>query len=242
MIYICDTQRHLVCYPYSIDGLHEMARKFYIKKWWFHKDHYDIPKRRLNEFKEKCYVASSRDIYNIIKGRKEFTLLEKAKGLALTSHGITNHFYGKNGKHPYSFHLKGVLDVAERFIHLIPVEKREIVLGAGWLHDSEEDARLTYNDIKSFTNEEVANIVHAVTNNRGKDRKERADADYYNGILKTEYALFVKLCDRIANVSYSKTIRSSMFKKYKNENSDFQKSLYDGRYTEMWNYLTNLFY
>lgn len=240
MIYLCDNHRHLVCYPYSIDGLHDMARKFYIKKWWFHKDHYDIPKRRINEFLDKCCVVSSRDIYKIIKGEKEFTLLEKSKGLALSSHGVTNQFYGK---HPYSFHLKGVVDAAERFITLIPEEKREIVLSACWLHDTEEDARITYNDIKEFTNEEIADIIHAVTNNRGKNRKERANKDYYTGILKNDYALFVKLCDRIANVSYSKTIRSSMFKKYQKEHKEFYESLYNGKFNDVWNYLNSkLFY
>jgi hypothetical protein len=39
-----------------------------IKKCWFHKDHYDIPKRRIDEIKEKCKIVRPREILNIIKG------------------------------------------------------------------------------------------------------------------------------------------------------------------------------
>lgn len=54
MKYICDNQRHLICKPYSKDNLHKMAKDLDIKRCWFHKDHYDIPKRRIGEIKKKC--------------------------------------------------------------------------------------------------------------------------------------------------------------------------------------------
>lgn len=236
MIYVCDNQRHLVCYPYSIEGLHKMARKFYIKKWWFHKDHYDIPKKRIEEFMERCYVASPKDIVRIIKGEKTFTLLEKAKAYAITSHGITNHFYGNK---PYTFHLKSTVDAAMIFIHLIKEDDRDLVLGACWLHDVEEDARITYDDIKKFLNQRLADIVHFVTNFRGRSRKERANENYYVGILSNDYALFVKLCDRIANVKNSINNSARHYAMYQKE-TYFYKMLYDGRYQEMWNYLDKL--
>lgn len=47
--YICDNSRHLVCLPYSIDNLHKMADDLNIKRIWFHKNHYDIPKKRIDE-------------------------------------------------------------------------------------------------------------------------------------------------------------------------------------------------
>ncbi len=65
--FYCDDKRHLVCIPYSKDNLHLMAKELNIKKCWFHKDHYDIPKRRIQEIKEKCEIVSPRDILSIIK-------------------------------------------------------------------------------------------------------------------------------------------------------------------------------
>ena len=68
--YFCDNKRHLVCKPYSFVNLHLMAEDLGIKKCWFHKDHYDIPKRRIDEITKKCQVVSPKDIVRIIKGGK----------------------------------------------------------------------------------------------------------------------------------------------------------------------------
>lgn len=66
MIYYCDNKRHLVCIPYSIENLHLMAKDLDVDKCWFHKDHYDIPKKRIEEIQAKCRVVSVRRIYEII--------------------------------------------------------------------------------------------------------------------------------------------------------------------------------
>lgn len=68
MIYYCDSARHLVCYPYSIEGMHQMAFLLGIGRHWFHGNHYDIPKRRVVEISELCVVVSSKDIVRIING------------------------------------------------------------------------------------------------------------------------------------------------------------------------------
>ncbi len=67
MKYYCDEYRHLVCKPYSIENLHIMANELEIKRCWFHKTHYDIPKRRIEEIKLKCEVVDKREILKIIK-------------------------------------------------------------------------------------------------------------------------------------------------------------------------------
>jgi hypothetical protein len=67
MKYYCDNSRHLVCVPYSIDNLHRMAKDLHIKQCWFHKNHYDIPKKRISEIQSKCDVVSSKEILAIIK-------------------------------------------------------------------------------------------------------------------------------------------------------------------------------
>ena len=70
---------------------------------------------------------------------------------------------------------------------------------------------MTYNDVKkvagSMLTEEQAlmatEIVYALTNDKGRSRAERAGEKYYQGIRETPYAPFVKLCDRLANITYS---------------------------------------
>lgn len=65
MIYFCDKYGHLVCLPYSIHNLHKMAEDLGIKRCWFHKNHYDIPKRRIKEITDKCCLVSTRAVYAI---------------------------------------------------------------------------------------------------------------------------------------------------------------------------------
>lgn len=65
--YLTDGARHLICLPYSIENLHDMALDLGIKRCWFHKDHYDIPKRRIAEIEAKCTIVSSKEIVSICR-------------------------------------------------------------------------------------------------------------------------------------------------------------------------------
>ena len=67
MDYLTDGARHLICVPYSKENLHAMAEALHIKLCFFHKDHYDIPKRRIKEIESLCGHISSRDIVTIIR-------------------------------------------------------------------------------------------------------------------------------------------------------------------------------
>lgn len=49
----------------------------------------------------------------------------------------------------------------------------------------------------------AAEIVYALTNEKGRTRAERAGVKYYEGIRATPYAPMVKLADRMANVRFS---------------------------------------
>ncbi len=143
---------------------------------------------------------------------------------------------------PYEFHLRMVVNVYEKFKHLLdgnteyatgdkianPVLQlsvSHVVKLACWGHDLIEDTRVSYNDVKKVLGEGAADIIYAVTNEKGKNRKERANDKYYEGIRNTDGAVFVKLCDRIANVQYSKMTGSRMFDMYKKENGEFTKAL-----------------
>lgn len=68
LTYITDGKRHLICTPYSVENLHKMADELSIKRCWFHKNHYDIPKTRQKEIESICTIVSSKDIVKIIKG------------------------------------------------------------------------------------------------------------------------------------------------------------------------------
>jgi (p)ppGpp synthase/HD superfamily hydrolase len=167
----------------------------------------------------------------------------KIIGFAIEAHDSVNQDY--NGL-PYSVHLSMVYGQAMKFIEHIPQHRRDDVLNAVWLHDVIEDCRLTYNDILKISNKEVADLVYAVTNEKGKNRQERANDKYYKGIRGTEFATFIKLCDRLANVIYSRETNSRMFDVYKNENQDFLKHLFETpdqqlRYRELVQALKDIF-
>ena len=111
-------------------------------------------------------------------------------------HEDVNQSYGTNK--PYIFHLLDVFDCVKSF-GFQSCNNEEDVLGivAGALfHDSIEDARLTYNDVKSelklcglsvnqvFIGSEIA---YALTNEKGRKRADRANAKYYEGSSPTTY-------------------------------------------------------
>lgn len=175
-------------------------------------------------------------------------------------HKDTNHFYDKYI--PYEFHLRMVINVFDDFSHLLDNEidyytnqkkptfdtLKSVCWEACWGHDLIEDTRTSYNDCKQYLSQGAADIIFAVSNEKGKTRAERANDKYYEGIRKTKGAVFVKLCDRIANVQYSKLTKSRMFEQYKKENEHFmtQLGLPESRlvvheYDKMFNYLINLF-
>lgn len=72
-MYVTDGKRHLVCIPYSTENLHAMAADLGIGRHWFHKNHYDIPKKRMDEITSKCTLVSSKDIVKIIRGTYDRT-------------------------------------------------------------------------------------------------------------------------------------------------------------------------
>ena len=150
-------------------------------------------------------------------------ILEKTKEYAIRKHRSVNHKYDK---YDYGFHLNMVFEIAKKFIHLVESNEQENVLAGCWVHDIIEDARETYNDVKIETNDTIAELAYALTNEKGRNRAERANEKYYKGIRETKNASFIKFCDRIANVIHSKNNHSRMFDKYKSENENFIAKIY----------------
>lgn len=143
---------------------------------------------------------------------------------AIKTHADTNHMYGKI--YPYALHLNWVASVARKYIKLVPLHAQEDVEATCYCHDTIEDCRVTVNDLVNATGSlEIAYAVYALTNEKGKNRKERANDKYYEGIRNNEVALFVKCCDRIANMSFSKLFGGSKLAMYRKELPEFIEKL-----------------
>ena len=164
-------------------------------------------------------------------------LIYKAQTYARNEHKKINQFYGP---HLYEYHLIMSVSIGEKFIHLIPPKDRDNVIAGIWCHDIIEDTFATYSDLKKSTNEIIAEYTFALTNEKGRNRKDRANDKYYKELKEYKHGSFIKLCDRIANVKYSKNINPEMFKMYKKEYKNFKEKLYDGRWNPMWKELEKL--
>lgn len=126
-------------------------------------------------------------------------------------HASVNQFYCNTL--PYGVHLDMVAENVVRYADPIILSDKDIlpVFFAAYYHDSIEDARLTYNDVikvaSGFMPHDravmAAEIVYALTNEKGRTRAERADERYYAGIRTTPYAPLVKMADRLANMTFS---------------------------------------
>jgi (p)ppGpp synthase/HD superfamily hydrolase len=157
-------------------------------------------------------------------------LIKKAKFFSIKQHFYVNHKYDKQ---EYCLHLQQVYNFAIKYKHLINQDILIYVLASSWTHDTIEDARITYSDIKKEFGEIIADITYALTNEKGKTREERANDKYYNDMKLVDGAVFIKICDRLANLSYSYNNKSSMLEKYSKEYKHFKEMLYDVKYDEM---------
>jgi (p)ppGpp synthase/HD superfamily hydrolase len=159
--------------------------------------------------------------------------IKKVRDYAIKCHSDRNQKYCDDL--PYSLHLQMAVNVGESFIGLIPVIEQDDVIAGIWCHDLIEDTGQTYNDVLKNTNETVAEYAFALTNEKGRNRKERANDKYYTGIKEYKHATFIKLCDRIANMNFSRSREDQkMFKMYKKEMPEFKEKLYDGRFDGLW--------
>ncbi len=164
-------------------------------------------------------------------------LVAHAQTFAVRAHADTNHRYGEQ---PYAAHLQMVVDFGRRYQALLPAADAPYALAACWTHDTIEDCRLTYNDVKAACGEVVAELTYALTNEKGRTRQQRANAAYYAGIRATPLAAFVKVCDRLANARHSREQGSRMLDGYRRENAHFQAELWTAELAPMFDELAAL--
>jgi guanosine-3',5'-bis(diphosphate) 3'-pyrophosphohydrolase len=156
-----------------------------------------------------------------------------AKEFALKAHKGQTY-----GTREYSFHLQSVVTIAKEF------KLNENIIAACWLHDTIEDCNISFQDIKNVCGENVAEIVYCVTDELGRNRKERKEKTYPK-IKSNNDALCVKLCDRIANIQQSFIDNNmNLLSMYLKEHEDFKKILFNKDSTEsltlLWKHLDEL--
>lgn len=158
------------------------------------------------------------------------------------------HENQKYGSLPYRVHLEAVQEVLERFGYLVnPNEFKPEVAQlriAAWLHDVLEDTVLSSHHLEYHVGVEVTDLVKRVTDEPGRNRKEKKLATYPK--IKGNYlATVLKLADRIANVEASKKMKAdgykNLYQMYHKEYPDFRLHLFDDKGpVKMWNYLDSL--
>lgn len=172
----------------------------------------------------------------MLKEKFDWCRYQKALKLAITSHD--NQVYGQV---PYVHHLLAVErqlsihcfhPLTPEPLRKLPLKRCEDILIACILHDVVEDTDVTIEEVRSTFGNRVADMVFAVTNEKGPTRKERF-AKTYPKIRKTPDAIIVKLCDRLANfesclgfrLTKDRTRIHSLYKRYKREHIGFKEAL-----------------
>ena len=159
-------------------------------------------------------------------------LVERARKFALKSHGQQ-----KYGNLPYSTHLDAVAKLTKNY------DKTAQMIA--YLHDVVEDTPTTVQEIKEIFGPLVSECVQILTDEPGKNRKERKEKTYAKmAQVKSEHklALIVKAADRLANLRCcTKNKNERLLATYKEEQAAFRKAVYrKGLCDEFWQEIEEL--
>lgn len=141
------------------------------------------------------------------------------------------------GPYSYTKHLADVESVLRRFGF-----EDEDLLTSAWLHDCVEDANVSIHDIAGRFGLNVAVLVYAVTDGKGKNRRERKAASYRK-MAERPRAIILKLADRIANIENSIVSNAGLLQMYRKEHPLFTQKLASASPAEaaaMWDHLDAL--
>ncbi len=92
---------------------------------------------------------------------------------------------------PYIIHPCQVVDILRKV-----APNDENLLCAGYLHDTIEDTKTTYEELVGEFGQDVADLVMEVTHEGSKEKK-----GYYFPRLKTQRGIMLKFADRLSNIS-----------------------------------------
>ncbi len=152
--------------------------------------------------------------------------LTRARAFAVLTHGEQ-----KYGDQPYSVHLDAVVEI------LVPFGEEARVVG--YLHDVAEDTPVTLETLRDEFGERVAKLVGLVTDEPGKNRRERkarTNAKLAAVGAEDSLALIVKAADRLANLRASaKGGPDSKLGMYRREHPEFRQAAFrPGLCDEVW--------
>ena len=138
------------------------------------------------------------------------------------------------GNFPYTTHLSDVYKVLQEF----GVMDQNILAGA-WLHDVLEDTEYHYSEIKQRFGLPIAEIVFSITDELGRNRKERKEKTWPK-LKMNGRAFVVKQADMIANARQGTFEKSDILNMYIKEYPKF-KSYFNGLGMDvLWNELDKL--
>lgn len=148
---------------------------------------------------------------------------------------------------PYVTHLVQVSMVLVRFGFHPGVgseadqqRSRNLIIAA-ILHDVVEDTDVTREDVASEFGEAVALLVYAVSNEPGKNRRER-HAKSHHKLIEIEDGITLKLADRIANIENALATGNKIIGMYRKEWAGFKTKLKSTTKApaKMWEHLERL--
>ena len=147
---------------------------------------------------------------------------------------------------PYVVHLVTVFLTALNYLQLLKHLDREeqvSVLCAAFTHDLLEDTTQTLSQIMKVCDTPTCMLCSMITNLLTAEKKETHEAtmneSYYDQVKEIDAAVFLKLCDRLANVSWRGPKSMEKREMYKKEYKHFKKAF--GKYTEFKPILTQIY-
>ena len=148
------------------------------------------------------------------------------------------HKHQKYGDNLFLVHLYDVVEVLRSFGHT-----EEKYLAAAWLHDVIEDTPTHYSEVQQNTNKEVAELVFALTDEIGRNRKERKKKTTPK-LEENLDALVVKLADMLANFRDARRNNKGFLRMYKKDFPEFESKFRDksSRLESMWVEARNTLY
>lgn len=154
-----------------------------------------------------------------------------AKEFASSIHADQEKFYDAK---PYVMHLEQVANVLLYFGFY-----DRTILAAAYLHDLLEDTEVPRDVVEKLFGYDIFFLVTSVTDEPGKNRKERKARTYPKIKHAGENAVALKLADRIANFKYAMVNGDRrMMRMYMAEHVEFSSQLRTlGQLDNMWNYL-----
>ena len=114
--------------------------------------------------------------------------------------------YRKGSGAPYIVHPKGVF----KLLKSVGIKDKTLLL-ASWLHDTIEDTKTTYNDIKNEFSKEVADVVKQLTSDSKEiDRLGKPKYLFDKMVKMTDNGLVIKLADRLHNLNDITTMNKKL--------------------------------